>query len=142
MYFPPAWFDRRSRIPLDRGLSCSAWVWPTSSLPNRDRRTEARPQMICHALTQGRLLLRRPFAKPFAGFESEPAVFDQAIEIGRSRGRAIERGQHIIMDRPGKVGADEIGILQRAKHRQSVADKTWHVLLHLDGGFSDRGQQL
>src|SRR4029077_6045724 len=56
-------------------------------------------QMLQHARPQRRLLLGGPFAETLAAFEAEPAARHQFVEIERGPGRAVDRGQHRLVDR-------------------------------------------
>src|SRR5712672_3601836 len=75
-------------------------------------------QMLQHARAQRRLLLGGPFAETLAALEAELAAGHQLVEIGRGPGRAVDRGQHRLVDRKREIRADHVGVLQRAQHRE------------------------
>src|SRR5215831_18223789 len=76
-----------------------------------------------HAGAQLGLLLRRPSAKAFASFDAELALCNELFEIRRRAGPRVDRRQHGPVDRERQVGADEVGVLQRAEHRESAAER-------------------
>src|SRR3981189_2574408 len=78
-------------------------------------------QMLHDLGPQRRLLLGRPFAKPFAALETELAGRHQLVEIGRGPGRAVDRRQHRLVDRTREVRAHQDGLLQRAENREPPA---------------------
>src|SRR5437763_1853811 len=67
-------------------------------------------EMLHHLGAQLGLLLRRPFAEPFARFETELALRHKPLEIRRGPGPAVDFRQHGLVDRERQVGPDEIRV--------------------------------
>src|SRR5580704_7973506 len=76
-----------------------------------------------HAGAQLGLLRRRPGAETFAGLHAELAVRYELFEIRRRPRPRVDRGQHDLVDREGEIGADEVGVLQWAEHREPPPER-------------------
>src|ERR1700754_911394 len=76
-----------------------------------------------HASPQLGLLRWRPGTKTLAGFHAELAVGDELFEIGRWAGPRLDCRQHGLLDRECEIGADEVGVLQRAEHGKAAAER-------------------
>src|SRR5712672_1688534 len=79
-------------------------------------------QMLHHFGPQRRLLLGRPLAKPFAALEAELAAGHQLVQIGRGPGRAVDRGQHRLVNREREIRAHHVGILKRPENGEPAAE--------------------
>src|SRR5215475_12547895 len=72
-------------------------------------------EMLQHLGPQRGLSLRAPGAKALARFEAELALGHQRFEIGRGAAAVLDIGQDRFVNGERQVGADEIGILERAQ---------------------------
>src|SRR5215831_1777481 len=72
-------------------------------------------EMLQHLGPQRGLRLRAPRAKALAGFEAELALGYQRFEIGRRTTPVLDIGQDRLVNGERQIGADEIGILERAQ---------------------------
>src|SRR5437763_11315225 len=79
-------------------------------------------EVLHHLGAECGLLVGAPFAKTFAGFETELAVRYQPFEIGRWPGAALDIGQHGLVNRKRQVRAHEVGVLQRSAHRKAATE--------------------
>ena len=99
---------------------------PTLPFPHRGEGWLSIPhrfQMPHHPGAQRRLLLRAPFLEAFAGFETEFSVRDQVLQIGRRARPVLDCRQHHVVNRQREVGADLIGVFDRAEHGEAAAER-------------------
>src|SRR3954463_9766808 len=76
----------------------------------------ARPlKMLQDFAPQRRLLIGAPATEPLAGLEAKLSARHQCFEIRRRTRPLINIGQHRLVDCEGQIGADEIGVLERAQ---------------------------
>src|SRR5262249_41785061 len=75
-------------------------------------------EMLQHLRPQHRLRLHAPRAKALARFEAELALRNQRFEIGRWATPVLDIGQDRFVNGQRQIGADEIGILERAQDGQ------------------------
>src|SRR5262245_34084918 len=79
-------------------------------------------EMLQHVRPQRGLRLRAPRAKALARFEAELAVGHQRFEIGRGPGPVLDIGQDRLVNGQRQIGADEIGVLERAQAGEPAAE--------------------
>src|SRR5215813_5684717 len=79
-------------------------------------------EMLQHLCAQRRLRLRVPGTKALARFEAELAVGHQCFEIGRGAAAVLDIRQDRFVNGQRQIGADEIGILERAQDGEPPAE--------------------
>src|SRR5688572_30742282 len=102
----------------------ASWGILVSLFTALSRVVRARLLEMLHNLgPQRSLLFGGPFAEAFARFEAELTVRDKLFEIGRRARPMLDVWQHSLVDGQRQVGTDEVGILQRTKHREPPAER-------------------
>src|SRR5262249_25817466 len=105
--------------PLSRSVSHSRT--PSSHCDRSAIGDASLLEMLQHLGPQRGLRLRAPGANALARFEAELAVGHQRFEIGRGTTPVLDIGQDRFVNGERQIGADEIGILERAQDREPPA---------------------